>query len=104
MPKVYFWSGHGQIDGIIAGDLQENSRVRAAFISLPGGMQEARAKSKTSGGVFFVAHGMAKLLQFSFVLRSHLNEAEESEVVASADAIEMSAKIAGQSSCRFRRP
>ena len=91
-----FLVGHWQIGGIIAGDLQEDAGVRAAFVGLSGGMQEARAKAEASGGVLFIAHGMTKLLKFGFVRGVIWMKAEQREVVASADAIEMGAQIAGK--------
>src|SRR5450432_4463456 len=70
-----FLVGHTQIGGVIAGDLQEDSGIWAAFVSLSGGVQEARAESQTGCCVLFVAHGVAEFLQLSFMFRSHLDEA-----------------------------
>ena len=40
-PNVYFSPGHGQVVGVVAGDLQEHARVRPALVGLAGRVQEA---------------------------------------------------------------
>ena len=48
-------AGHGQIDGIIAGELQKHAGVGAALIGLAGGVQESRTESETCGHALLVA-------------------------------------------------
>ena len=51
-----FLSGHRQVDRIVAGDLQEHSRIRPAFVRLSRRVQEARAEAETGRNAFLVAH------------------------------------------------
>src|SRR5579863_1516722 len=92
--KRIFLAGHWQLDGIVAGDLQEYSGVRAAFVRLAGGVQETRAESQARCHAFFVAHGVAQSLQRLLVLSVHLDVAQRGEVVASLDAVDMSFNVA----------
>ena len=54
---------HGEILGVIASDLQEHAAVGAAFLGLPGGMQEARAEFRTGRDLALVAHPKPHPLQ-----------------------------------------
>ena len=71
-----FLSGHRQFDGIVAGDLQKHSGVRATFVGLSRRVQESRAESQTGRHALLVAHQMPQRLQTFFVLAVHLDVAE----------------------------
>ena len=62
-----FLSGNGQVGCVIAGNLQEDAAVRAAFVGLPGRMQKARAKAKTGGYAMPVANSVPDGLQPLFM-------------------------------------
>src|SRR5260370_41131848 len=85
------------IGGVIAGELKKNTRVRAAFVSLAGGVEKTRAEAKASGGFLGVAPLVTDGLQGFFVGVVHLDVAEEGEVIAGADAAKMRAKNFGES-------
>src|SRR6266513_2977093 len=68
-----FLSRHRQVSSVIAGDLQEHSAIRSAFISLSGGVQKTRAKAEACCDASAVAHSMAHGLQAFFMLAVHLN-------------------------------
>ena len=91
-----FLAGHGQVGGIVAGDLQKDSAVRSALVGLPGGVQEARTKSETGGHVLLVAQRVAHFLQKRFVLGIHLDVSQQGEVIAGPRAIEMGAQVSRQ--------
>src|SRR5436309_13497315 len=76
-----FLSRHRQVSSVIAGDLQEHSAVRPAFVSLSSGVQKTRAKTEACRDTFAVAHSMAHLLQALFMLAAHLNISEQSKVI-----------------------
>src|SRR5215472_10802969 len=75
----------GEIQGVVTGDLQEDAAVGAAFVGLPGGMQETRAEAQTGGDFLGVADGLPNGLQGLFVIAVHREVAENSEVVARAN-------------------
>src|ERR1700722_10072638 len=75
-----------EIHRIIARDLEEDSRIRAAFVGLTGGVQEARTKSQAGRDAFLVAQRMPDLLQPPLVLVVHPNEGEQSEIISCAEA------------------
>src|SRR5947208_989867 len=54
--KARLLAWHRQILGIIRSDLQEHAAVGAAFVGLPGRMQEARAEFGAGRDVTLVAH------------------------------------------------
>src|SRR5882724_722592 len=56
-------AGHVELRGIIAGDLEKDAGIGAAFIGLAGGMQEARPEADAGRDVLGVADGMAHRLQ-----------------------------------------
>src|ERR1700756_1040862 len=82
--------GNGKIDGVVAGDLQEDAGVGSAFVGLACGVQKARTKSKNGGELLLVPHAVAKGLQGSLVLRIHGDVAEQSEIVSLACARQVS--------------
>src|SRR5579864_7183893 len=47
--------GHSKVGRIVAGDLQEDARIRPALVRLASGMEEARTKSQARGDTFLVA-------------------------------------------------
>src|SRR5262249_54489667 len=65
--------GHGKIGGVIAGHLQEDAGIRAAFICLPGRVKEARAEPQTRGDMLGVTNVMTYRLQRALVRRIHLD-------------------------------
>src|SRR4029078_9939431 len=84
-----FLSGHRQIIRIIASDLQKNSFVGSALVSLSRRMQKAWSKPETGGGAFFVPHQMAGCLQCALVLLIHLDISEQGKVITWLQTIEM---------------
>ena len=91
---MYFWPGTGTSVGIIAGDLQEHAARGTALVSLFGGMQEARTEAQTRRHALALAHRMPDGLQAPLVRFIHLDVAQQSEVVARSQAIEMPPQIA----------
>src|ERR1700743_3199011 len=81
---------YGQIIGVIAGNLQKDSGVGTAFVSLSGGVQKARAKTKTRSYMLAVTYCMADQLKLLFMVGIHLNVAKQGKIIASAKLIEMS--------------
>src|SRR6266446_3298524 len=67
-----FLARHRQIVRVVAGNLEEHARIRAALVSLPGGMQKARAEADAGGHFLSVANRHTHLLQYGVVLRVHL--------------------------------
>src|SRR5213595_1778771 len=65
--KGIFLAGHGQIHGVVAGNLQEDSAVGTAFVGLARGMQKARSKAEARGHLFAIADGMTYGLQLLFM-------------------------------------
>ena len=45
-----FLAGNGEVEGVVACDLQDHSVVTAALVSLSGRMQESRAKAEACSG------------------------------------------------------
>src|SRR5258708_4228585 len=84
-----FLSWYRQINGIIAGDLQKDAGVGAAFVGLSGGVQEARTKTQAGGNAFAVAYGMADGLQAVFMLAIHVYVGQQPQIVTCAKLIEM---------------
>src|ERR1700724_1228389 len=66
-------SRYGKIMRIVASNLQENPGIRAAFVSLSGGMQKARSKAQTSCYVLLITDRMAHRLQSFFVRAVHFD-------------------------------
>src|SRR5258708_7634799 len=88
-------AGDRKIGSIITGDLEEYAAVGSALVGLAGRVQEARAKAKTGGDLLCIAHGVTHALQLLLVLVVHLDIAEQSEVVACAQAAEVRLQIRG---------
>src|SRR6266481_5364005 len=81
--------GNGNIDGVVAGDLQEDAGIGSAFVGLAGGVQKARTKSKNRRDLLLVPHAVANGLQNSLVLGIHGDVAQQSEIVSLASAREV---------------
>src|ERR1700694_1969540 len=94
--KGIFLSGYRQISGIVTGDLQEDAGVGAAFICLPGGVQEARTKTQASGYSFAIANRVAYRLQAVFVLAVHLHVGQQSQIISCSKLVQMGAQQARQ--------
>ena len=83
-------AGHGKIVSVVAGDLQEHAGVRAAFVCLAGGVQEARTKAEASGDLFLRREQRREFpASCASCLCIHLHVAEHGEVIAGANAGEM---------------
>src|SRR5580765_1812512 len=91
-----FLVGDRQIDGVVAGDLQEDAGIGSAFVGLAGGVQKARTKSKNRRDLLLVPHAVANGLQNSLVLGIHGDVAEQSEIVSLASAREVSFQDLGK--------
>src|SRR5947209_15601165 len=65
---------------IVAGNLQEDAGVWAAFISLPGGMQEAWTEAEAGGVRPGLANYVADALQLDFVLLIHFYVGKQGQV------------------------
>src|SRR5277367_6134731 len=95
--------GNEDVDRVVASDLQKNAGVRAAFVSLAGGMKEARAKTENGGDFFVVAHGETNGLQRFFMRFVHGDVAEHAEIITCSDAFEMLFKEARQRAAALER-
>ncbi len=84
-----FLARHLKIMRIIAGDLQKDAAVGAAFVGLPGGMQEAWAKAETRRHPLAIAHNSTQVLQGFSMLGIALHICKQSAVVAGAKLSEM---------------
>src|SRR5579872_1013782 len=103
--ECIFLSRHGKIDCIIARNLQEDPRISTALVRLTRGMQESGTKSQAGSHMFLVAQRVPNFLQARFVLRTHLNEGEQCEIIACAETVKMRTKITGKRlvvACSFR--
>src|SRR4051812_44599890 len=63
-------AGDGEVDGIVAGDLQEHARVGAAFVGLAGRVQEARAEAERRCDVARIPHGVSDRLDLGLMGRA----------------------------------
>src|SRR5205809_7970354 len=57
-PERVFLPGHGQIRAIVARHLDEDPRVRPAFVSLAGRVEEPRPEFQARGDTLRIAHRM----------------------------------------------
>ena len=87
--KSVLLARYGEIGCVITRDLEEYATVGAAFVGLPGRMQEARAEAETGGELLLIADDVAKFLQDFFVLGVHRDIAEDGEVITGPGACEM---------------
>src|ERR1035441_10564866 len=61
--KAVVMTGYVDIHRIVAGDLQEYSGIRAAFVCLPGRMLEARSEAEAGSGKGLVANARSHRCQ-----------------------------------------
>src|SRR5579863_8785202 len=66
-----------QIVRLVAGDLEENTRVRASFIGLPGAVQKARAEAEHGRDLLALQNFAADLFERFFVLGKHGDVGEQ---------------------------
>src|SRR5450755_2543427 len=85
--------GHGQIGGIVTGDLKNDSTVWPTLVGLTGGMKESWTELETGSHPLFVPQGMAQFLQEGFVLRIHLDVSQQRKIIAGRKTLEVGAKI-----------
>src|SRR5579863_6343034 len=57
-------------------------------------MEEARSKSEAGCDAFLIANSVSNFLQTRLVVRIHLNVAEQGEIVAVAETVQMGAEVA----------
>src|ERR1039458_5164957 len=69
-----------QVRRVVAGDLQEDSTVGAAFVALPRGMQKARAKAEAGRSFLAIPYAHAQCLQKRLVLGIHLDICQHSKI------------------------
>src|SRR5450755_4309854 len=82
---------NGQIVRFIASDLEENTRVRAALVSLTRAVQEARAEAENARHILCLQNLGAHLLQYLFVFGKHRDVGKQTEIVARVNAVQMPA-------------
>src|ERR1700756_3757552 len=85
-----FLVGDRKINGVVAGDLQEDAGIGAALVGLPCGVQKARTKSEDGRYLLLVSHAVANGLKNNLVLGIHGDVGEESEIIPRAGAAKMS--------------
>src|SRR5690242_9206500 len=88
-----FLSRDRKILGVVASDLQKDSRVRPAFVCLTGRMKEPWSKAEAGRDLLLVPHSMPDLLQAFFMLCVHLDECERGEIISGLEASKMGAEI-----------
>src|SRR5512145_333410 len=66
-------SRYWHVSGIVTGNLQKHTTVRATLVRLPGRVQEAWSVSQTRRHVLGIAHGLAESLQWLLVCVVHLD-------------------------------
>src|SRR6266478_9002587 len=85
-----FLVGDRKINGVVTGDLEEDTTVGAALVGLSRRVQKARPKSENGRYLLLVPHAVANGLQSSFILGVHGDVAEQSEIIPCACPTEMS--------------
>lgn len=83
--------GHGEVGGIIAGDLQNDAAVRSTLVSLTRGMKEPRTKFEAGGHSLPVTQRQTQFLQKCFVLGIHLDVRQQGKVIAGTRALNVGA-------------
>ena len=84
-----FLTGHGQVVGVVAGDLQEDARVRTALVGLTRRMQKARPELEAGGDALHLQDAPANGGEGPLVRLVHLDVPEQREVVGGPQAAEM---------------
>ncbi len=87
--KGVFLAWHGEIDFIVARNLQKDAGIGPTFVGLTCGMQKTRAKAEDGGDFLCVANVVPDYLQRAFIRFVHCDVGEDSEVVARIDPIEV---------------
>src|ERR1700687_3378833 len=82
-------TGHGQIPGIVCGNLQEYAAVGAALVGLSGGMQETRGEFRAGRDMALVGALKHHVLQRVDVGAIALDIGEQRHVIVRAGAGEM---------------
>src|SRR3981189_1351132 len=82
-------TGYREIFGVIGGDLQKYAAVRAALISLAGGMQKTWAAFGAGRAMALVAHLKPHVLQHVDMGAIALDIGEQRHIVARTRAREM---------------
>ena len=75
-PEAVTVPGHGQLDGVLTGDLEEYPCVGAAFVGLAGRVLEARPEPDASGHPAGVSNLGPDLGQDGLVRGGHLHVGE----------------------------
>src|SRR5439155_19348854 len=70
-------AGDLQIVGIVASDLQKNSAVRAALVSLSGRVEKARSETQARRHALRVPYFVPYILQSALVCSAHLDVCQE---------------------------
>ena len=83
-------AGHGEILGLIGGDLQEYAAVGPALVGLSGGMQEARSELRAGRDVTFVANRKPDVLQRVDMGVVPFDIGEQRDIVARPGAAQVS--------------
>src|SRR5262249_5202760 len=92
-------SWHGQVVGVVAGDLQKDAAVRPAFIGLPCRMLKAGPKADTGRRLGAVADSAPYTLDHLDMGGTALDIGEQGRIVAPADPTEMGLESRGQARC-----
>src|SRR5579859_440973 len=87
---------HAKVGGVVRGNLEKYALVGTTFVGLSCGVQKTRPKAEYGGHFFFVANRETNRLQQLLVFVGHGDVAEQSKVIAGADAIEMLFQMAGE--------
>src|SRR5436309_6987658 len=88
-------SRHRQIRRVVAGDLQEDPRARAALVGLAGRVKEARAEADAGGDLVSVTDRRPHLLQLGLVRVRHLDVRQQGDVVIGLDPGQMPRELRG---------
>src|SRR5579885_3596567 len=89
-------AGDSHIVPILAGELDEDAVVCAAFVQLARGMQEARAVADGGGHLIEVAQADAQGFQRAFRLRVLLHVGHDGDIVAGLDLAQEGMQVIGQ--------
>src|ERR1700723_2469317 len=89
-------AGHGQVRGIVTGDLQKHAGVRPAFVSLTRGMQESWTKSETGRDFLVISDRMANLLQLSLMRVIPFDIGEQAEIISRPQPIQVGLQVSDQ--------
>src|SRR5215469_6236305 len=87
--ECVFLFRHGEVIGVVAGNLQEDTTVRPALVSLARRVQEPRTKSQDCRYFLRVPDQMADGLECRFIAGVHGDVAQEREIISVAHPLEM---------------